>query len=662
MLRRGTLLAAVSLIGLPATAQAVTYTVDPGAAAGCSAANVCKTILEANAKVAAGDTVEIKDGDYKETGPIVVAPANVTFKGTPGKVIVTQTDGRTDTAVFNLGEGTVLEGLTVSVQANGAQAVVAGNKGGVIRNSTLARTLANTTDAPVLASSSPVGTTLLSGVVVLQTPQQAGAAAPAAIVGNETSSLIIQASSIVSATGPAVVLSGQDETVENGILGSQLQSLPSGGSAVVIESKATHPASQGLRLDSTIIAPGTDATAITASSEATSSAHGGPITVSGTHVTIAGGGAPVSASAAAEGVLLTGQVAGPVTVNLDRSIVHGKKPSVVQTEAILLGPVSVASVRIENSDATDTGGGGVTVASNVNTPDDQLFVAPAQRNFHLKIGSPAIDQAGGIIGGEYDKDVDSQARQNGTATDLGADEFHNLPPIPRFTASSTAIRAGQSVAFDASTSVDLEGAGVASYRWDFGDGKTAETKDPRIEHTYDAIGNYTPKLVVVDPQGNVSITRTGATIAVTDGKAPTLTVTTPKNKQRRHIFKTTKTKLKSGKTRTTKTRQRFTFRGTSADESGIATVAISLRRVSLAKKTAKTSQARACVYLDKSKFVSKNCKTPVYFFVNADKDGFWAFRTKKTTTFRAGVYELTAVARDKAGNLSTPVTITIRLV
>jgi PKD repeat protein len=649
-----------AVVLLPATAQAATYTVDPSVAAGCDAANVCKTILDANAKVAAGDTVSIKDGQYKEAGPITVGPKGVTFKGNPGKVVITQTDGKPDTAVFNLGENTVLEGLIISVQPNGAQAVVAGNTGAIVRFTTLARTLANTTDAPVFASAAPAGVVTLLGVAVLQTPASAGAAAPPAIVGAKTSSLRIEATTVLSTTGPAVVLPGSDPEQQNEILGSQLQALPAGGSAVVVESAATQPGALNVRLDSTIIATGADGTAIDASSEASSSAHGGPVTVAGTHVTIAGGSAPVSASAAASGVLLTGQVAGPVRVSLDRSIVHGNAKSVVATQSILLGPSSVASVTIENSDATDTGGAGVTVTNNTLTPDDQLFAAPAARNFHLKIGSPAIDKAGGIVGGEYVNDVDGQARQAGTATDLGADEFVNLPPIPIFSASASSIRAGQTMSFDASKSVDLEGGAIATYRWDFGDGKTADSTTPTIDHVYDAIGSYTPSLIVVDPQGNTSGKRSGAAIAVTDGTPPAITITTPKDKTKLHVFKTTKKKLKSGKTKTTKTRQLFTFRGTSADASGIQTVAISLRRVSLTKTAA--SAATACVYLDKTKFVSRNCKTPVYFAVHADNDGFWAFRTKKATLFRAGTYELTAFARDKNGVVSVPVKITFTLV
>jgi PKD repeat protein len=248
-----------------------------------------------------------------------------------------------------------------------------------------------------------------------------------------------------------------------------------------------------------------------------------------------------------------------------------------------------------------------------------------------------------------------QPRLTGPATDFGADEFLNLPPLASFKATPTNPRAGQVVTFDASASRDLEGAGIIKYSWDFGDGTTAETTTPTTQHAYANLGTYMPKIVVVDPQGNASAATLGPAVTVVDGKAPTVTVTTPKNKSKRHIFNTTKSK--SGKK--TKTRQLFTFRGTAADESGIATVAMSLRRVSLTK-TAKEA-ATTCVYLDKTKFVSKNCRTPVYFFVKVDDDGFWAFRTKKATVFRAGTYELIVLSKDKAGNISAPAKITFTL-
>jgi len=671
MLRRLSLLTVAGAVLLPASAMAATtYTVDPGAAAGCDAANVCKTILDANAKVGEGDTVSIKDGVYQESGPIVVTKKAVTFKGTAGKVSITQTDGKTDTSVFNLGEGTILDGLVIGVQPNGAHAVVAGNAGAVIRNTTLARAQNNTTDAAVLAIAAPSGLTTLQGAVVIQGPVSPGAAAPPAIVGNRTSSLAIVHSTIISSTGPGLVLSGVDTTVKrNAVIGSQILVVAAAAHGIVVANAADQGVAQELVLDSTIIGSGTDGTAIAASSAASDTARGAPVTVRGTHVTIAGGMKPVTAVAEAQSIPLEAGVAGPVTVELERSIVHGKAQSTVTTQTapvlvLPIGPTSVATIKITKSDATDTGGPGVTVADNVNNADDALFADPVKRNYHLRIGSPAIDQAGPEVTGESNLDVDVQPRLTGAATDLGADEFVNLPPIARFTTSTTNATLARPVQFDGSRSLDLEaGGGITKYQWDFGDGKTAETTTATTEHAYDKVGSYTPTLRVVDAQGQVSTPATGAAIVVSE--PPKVAISSPRNKAKRRVFKTTKTKIKSGKnmgkTKTTKTRQLFTLKGTSSDQSGIATVAISLRRVALGKAKAPTAP-KTCIYLDKTKFVSRNCKTPVYFFVRLDKDGNWSFRTKKGTIFRPGTYELTAVAKDKTGTLSAPATVRFTLI
>ena len=141
--------------------------------------------------------------------------------------------------------------------------------------------------------------------------------------------------------------------------------------------------------------------------------------------------------------------------------------------------------------------------------------------------------------------------------------------------------------------------------------------------------------------------RTGAAITVSE--PPKAAITAPANNARLRAFKTTRTKITSGKdkgkTKTTKTRQLFTLKGTSSDPDGIATVAISLRRVALGAAKAPVAPT-ACIYLEgKTRFVSRRCKTPVYFFVRKDANGNWSYKTKKGAVMRAGTYELTVVAK-----------------
>ncbi len=52
------------------------------------------------------------------------------------------------------------------------------------------------------------------------------------------------------------------------------------------------------------------------------------------------------------------------------------------------------------------------------------------------------------------------------------------------------------VSFSAST-----GAAVVNYIWDFGDGTSATTTTPAVNHTYNSFGNFLPRLILEDPSG-----------------------------------------------------------------------------------------------------------------------------------------------------------------
>jgi PKD repeat protein len=53
------------------------------------------------------------------------------------------------------------------------------------------------------------------------------------------------------------------------------------------------------------------------------------------------------------------------------------------------------------------------------------------------------------------------------------------------------------VTFDASASTDADGS-VARYRWDFGDGTTLSTADPRTTHVHPRTATFRATLVVTD--------------------------------------------------------------------------------------------------------------------------------------------------------------------
>jgi hypothetical protein len=78
-----------------------------------------------------------------------------------------------------------------------------------------------------------------------------------------------------------------------------------------------------------------------------------------------------------------------------------------------------------------------------------------------------------------------------------------IPPAARFTYSPKPCLLEGEMTFDASASSDRDGH-IVSYRWDFGDGSTAE--GCVATHSYSSAGNYTVTLMVVDNDNRASTT------------------------------------------------------------------------------------------------------------------------------------------------------------
>jgi len=75
------------------------------------------------------------------------------------------------------------------------------------------------------------------------------------------------------------------------------------------------------------------------------------------------------------------------------------------------------------------------------------------------------------------------------------------PPIARFMYTPQPSLLEAEITFDASASYDVDGE-IVSYRWNFGDGSTAEGSI--VIHSYSSAGNFTVTLTVVDNDGLAS--------------------------------------------------------------------------------------------------------------------------------------------------------------
>ncbi|WP_231502635.1 PKD domain-containing protein [Blastococcus sp. URHD0036] len=95
----------------------------------------------------------------------------------------------------------------------------------------------------------------------------------------------------------------------------------------------------------------------------------------------------------------------------------------------------------------------------------------------------------------------------------------NLAPEASFTSSAQDLTAS----FDGTLSVDPDGAAIAGYRWDFGDGTTGT--GVTATHAYAAGGTYTVRLTVTDAAGATGTAQRQVIVAAPPNKAPTAAFT-----------------------------------------------------------------------------------------------------------------------------------------
>lgn len=97
-------------------------------------------------------------------------------------------------------------------------------------------------------------------------------------------------------------------------------------------------------------------------------------------------------------------------------------------------------------------------------------------------------------------------------------------PVAGLTASPTIAATGETVSFDASSTVDSDTpAEDLTFNWAFGDGDTLADAGPMVDHAYAAAGSYDAVVQVLDPEGNGDVAT--VTITVTANEAPEAAIT-----------------------------------------------------------------------------------------------------------------------------------------
>ncbi|MCW3040972.1 MAG: hypothetical protein JWM31_2877 [Solirubrobacterales bacterium] len=674
---------ALSALALPTAAAraAETYTVDGAAADGC-AAKVCRTLTQAVAAVADGDTITVKPGTYTEPAKVTLTKKNVNIVGTAGKTTLSSASTTAGDPVITLVEGDILDGITVQTGTNAGPGVLVTGRGTTLRNSAIIRLVASTSDAPAYRVDPLVagGVNTISAVTIINGPAGATTQTQPAVAGNATSSLAIDGTVILSGAGngPAVGFTGNDitngVTTPNTILRSSLVAAKSTYDALAVTSAATSATKKALVLYTSVLLPGSSAAGVNAASlvgALPGMDTAGDIKITAKNVTIAGGKAPFTVNAGAGGQTAVGNI----DVAFDRSILHASGQGAVTSFApstpivLVSGTANTARVAITNSDTTQTpqaaaaGKGAVTVTGSSNTPDAKLFVNLAKQNIHLRADAPVIDKGGDVAAGDATTDIDAQPRKSGPATDLGADEFVNRAPTAVGTVSAQKVLQDQAVTFDASGSSDPEaasGGSIAKYQWEFGDGSTAETTTPTISHAYRQLGLYNARVTVVDNFGAASAAAAIPAVAVADGSVPVVTLRTPTQNGAFAILATTKLGRKARKVLDPVLVSKVAFTGTATDPQGVKLVTMSLRRLAVGNAAVPKSPT-ACVYLDgKTAFRSAKCTKPIFFTAQITGNDF-SYKLKKALKPKAGRYELTVLAIDGSGVFSKPVVVTFKL-
>jgi hypothetical protein len=451
-----------------------------------------------------------------------------------------------------------------------------------------------------------------------------------------TAGLQLLDAAVVSANGDGIIITGgTGNTIIRTLVGTGGQVT----SAVRVTSTDGTPP-KGLLLESSMLTGGAAGLSANTVNNALQ-AGAGDIAITAHHLTAAGATNGISLDSSTAQSLLAGPV-GNIVADVTDSIALNNK---TKRYAVLAPNEAVIN-------ATRT-----IQSADPNT----LFADAAGRNFRLRPGSAAID-AGGVTPGESTTDIDGDPRP-GPATDLGADEFVNAPPVASIVVRTAKPRAGQPTLLDGTGSTDREaryGGGIVQYRWTFGDGTAETTTTPTVLHAYKGEGAAAAQLVVVDRQGAVSAPA-AARVVVGDGVPPEATITKPFANQRIPLITTrTRTVTKNGvKRRVTTTRKtKLTFGGVARDKAGVGLVVLTLEKLSSnsssGTKNARASQSASkaqCTWFDAKKgLLKKSCNKPVLIAAKLSSGGSWTYGiSTKVKQPSPGLYRVSVYAADGSG-------------
>lgn len=393
--------------------------------------------------------------------------------------------------------------------------------------------------------------------------------------------------------------------------------------------------------------------------------------------------------------ITVGDIDGSRTLNLQSCILSGGGAAAIKatTELVSVNSITITARHVTVADfdtaaayeQADNGAGTIsttfhssivngtavgatfdpTNTNSIAVDKNAHFANPGvAENFHLRVGSPAIGAGGTGAGGETATDVDGESRDS--AWDRGGDEFVNHAPTqPGLLASRTAALTGESFGFQATGATEpdtpLQDA-ITTYRWDFGDGATAETSGNIAAHAYATPGQYAIRARAVDKLGAEGQWSGAVTVSVSappppdttpaptgtvpgfleglgprrvgaDGSPPFLAIASPRANQRISLRKGTPM-----------------LRGRTADDTGVRRVELALMR----------REGARCRWYDGSRaFRLGHCAVARWFRAVID-DFAWRYSFPRRFRPRPGSYFLLVRGADVLGNASSAFSVAAR--
>lgn len=198
-----------------------------------------------------------------------------------------------------------------------------------------------------------------------------------------------------------------------------------------------------------------------------------------------------------------------VTATPDNVTADGSQSAIVATlrdanGAPIAGAPLQVSIAVGNAVVEFGSLSARTIYTDANGRAAAVYVAPVASPFFA--GGPPTVVAIHVtpIGNNFDTAVSERATIQVTPPPVPVPQTG--APTAAVTYSPSAPKAGQVVAFDATGSQPGPGRTIASYFWDFGDGRVNDEHGDDASHAYAAAGTYVVVLGVVDDLGRISST------------------------------------------------------------------------------------------------------------------------------------------------------------